>query len=140
MTTGNFSHHIKFNALYLCMDMAEINTAFEELINRRGIHHELGISSVQVRNYRQYLKNGQNISLDLKVSLLQKAGMAVNEDPARYSREDLVNLVKFIYTETVKHDPAYAVDKFLTKRANKGTPAKHVGDEVVKAIKKIKQK
>ena len=54
--------------------------AFEKMINVRGIHEKLGISSDKVRNYRARLKSDQVISLDLMEELLQKAGWVVVQE------------------------------------------------------------
>jgi hypothetical protein len=47
--------------------------AFIQMIQERGIHNKLGISSGQVRFYRNEIKSGK-VSLDKMEDLLQKAG------------------------------------------------------------------
>ena len=70
-----------------------IDKAFQELINQRGIHNKLGITSEKVRQHRYNLNNGQAISTDLKLRLLQKSGW--RQEKQKYPREDLISLIKF---------------------------------------------
>ena len=98
------------------MDIEQIDAAFEAMISERNIHRVLEIDSQNVRNYRQYLKVGQPISLELKISLLRKAGRLPQDEKKEFARKDLVDLVSFVYKEKVQHEPDYAVHKFLLKR------------------------
>jgi hypothetical protein len=55
--------------------------AFEEMINTRGIHNDLGVSQKLVSAYRQHLKNGRHITIDQKFELLNKAGFQLVQEP-----------------------------------------------------------
>lgn len=94
------------------MDAIDIDKAFSDLINTRAIHKVLDTGSSNIRAYRQLLKNGQPISLDLKMKLLKKAGHEL-ADEQKFTRQDLVDLVDFVNKEGVVHEPDYAVHKFL---------------------------
>jgi hypothetical protein len=120
------------------MNLDQINSKFKELVFTYGIHQNLNINSGRVRNYRQYLSKGQRISLDLKIKLLQRAGYTVMSEPG-YTRADLVDLVEFVHKQGTALDPAYAVEKFLTIKANAGTPPEHVGDMLLPVIKRAQQ-
>lgn len=54
--------------------------AFIELINRRGIHHSLGVSQQTIANYRQYLKKGQLITQDTMEEMLRRGGFEVIQE------------------------------------------------------------
>jgi hypothetical protein len=119
------------------MDIEQINKDFADLVNERGIHKKLGIESYHVRTYRQNIKNGQPISLDLKLKLLQKAERLNQEEEKEYTRADLVNLIKWYNAEGMTHEPDYAVHKFLLQKEETG-PAEHINNSVVSVVNKIK--
>ncbi len=55
--------------------------AFEEMINKRGIYNKLGLTKGGVGRMRYDLRNNiNNITLDLKISLLQKAGYKITQN------------------------------------------------------------
>ncbi len=55
--------------------------AFEEMINKRGIYNKLGLTKGGVGRMRYDLRNNiNNITLDLKINLLQKAGYKIVQD------------------------------------------------------------
>lgn len=54
--------------------------AFQTLIRIHAIHKVLGCSSQQVRNYRSRDKKGQ-VSLKMKIELLQRAGFGMVQEP-----------------------------------------------------------
>ena len=102
------------------MDIATINKEFAKLINQRGIHNKLGITSDQVRNYRRYLKEGINVSTDLKVELLRKSGW--RPEATKFTQLDLVALLKYngrVSQSARDKGPEYVVEKWLLSR-NKG--------------------
>lgn len=76
----------------------------------------MGIKAQKVRNYRYYINRDQRISLELKIRLLQKAGVPVMDPEAEYTKADLLDLARMIKREAIEHDPAYAVDKFIIYR------------------------
>jgi hypothetical protein len=93
-----------------------IHTRFRELIFSPGAHKRIGIKASKVRNYRYYLNQGQRISLELKIRLLQKAGVPVMDPEAEYTKEDLLDFARMVRKEAIEHDPAYAVDKFIIRK------------------------
>lgn len=63
------------------MTTPEIKAAFESLISERGVHHKLGLSSEQVRNYRARLKRGESIMDSTMLDVLNRAGkLTLKED------------------------------------------------------------
>lgn len=99
------------------MDTKQIDQAFKEMIHTRGIHEKLGISSQQVRNYRQYLKDGRGVSTDLKIQLLQKAGVYTQEKT--FTKRDLISLLNFYNrTSQAARDmgPEYVIEKWEAKK------------------------
>ncbi len=54
--------------------------AFEKMIAERNIHIKLGVPSGSVRIYRNSLKTGKTVSLDLMEKLLLKAGWIVVQE------------------------------------------------------------
>ena len=118
------------------MDIDKINKDFADLINERAIHKKLGIGSNHVRAYRQNLKNGQPISLDLKLKLLQKAERLNREEGKEYTRRDLVNLIKWYNTQGMTFEPDYAVHKFLLQQ-DETKPAEHINNPIVTVVNKI---
>jgi len=55
--------------------------AFEEMTNKRGIYNKLGLTKGGVGRMRYDLRNNiNNITLDLKISLLQKAGYKITQN------------------------------------------------------------
>lgn len=102
------------------MDTKQIDASFQEMINKRGVHEKLGISSQQVRNYRQYLKDGRGVSTDLKLQLLQKYGIFAQEES--FTRKELISLLNF-YSRTSQaardNGPEYVIEKWKqTKNKN----------------------
>lgn len=52
--------------------------AFEKLISERSVHKKLGIESMQIRTYRNRIKNhNQYPSIELMMELLQKGGFTL---------------------------------------------------------------
>ena len=54
--------------------------AFEIMIAKRGIYKQLGIAKGTVGKIRYDLKHGKTISINQKISLLQKAGFVIIQD------------------------------------------------------------
>jgi hypothetical protein len=99
------------------MNTLEIDKAFEAMINERGVHRRLGISSANVRSMRNKISNGIAISTGTKLKLLQKAG--IRQQDSTYTRKDLVNVLKFyINTSASARELGieYVVDKYLFSR------------------------
>jgi hypothetical protein len=54
---------------------------FNEMINTRGIYKKIGLSEGRVKRMRFDMRAGaDNISMDLKIKLLLKAGYAVVQE------------------------------------------------------------
>jgi hypothetical protein len=99
------------------MNTQEIDKAFEKMINERGVHRRLGISSANVRGMRNKISNGIAVSTGTKLKLLQKAG--IRQEDRTFTRKDLVFILKFyINTSAAARDlgPEYVVDKYLFSR------------------------
>lgn len=98
----------------IAMNIDAIDTAFADLIAKRGVYKDLNITMTHLKQLRYKLKHGQGISTDLKLQLLQRSGW--RQDQAQYTRQDLVSLLKFYErTSQVARDvgPEYVVEKFL---------------------------
>lgn len=54
--------------------------AFCDLIEIRGIHNHLGVSSGMVRSFRDKIKTGKGISIDKMEEMLTKAGYKVIQE------------------------------------------------------------
>ena len=117
------------------MDVAAINELFALMINQRGIHTRLGIDSQKVRNYRQNVKSGKTISLQLQIRLLRKADYLKAEPEKEYTRQDLVDLIKWYNEEKQIHEPDYAVHKWKLQRGQ--GIAEHVNNPAAALAKKI---
>lgn len=75
------------------MNIAAIDTAFKEVINRRGIHKTAGRSLNSVLQLRWRFKHTKNVSYSTKIFYLQKAG--VHMEKYLYTEKDLVSLLNF---------------------------------------------
>jgi hypothetical protein len=120
------------------MNIEEIYNAFSKMIHARNIHRKLGIDSQLVRNYRSNLKQGKSVSLDLKLQLLQKAGISIQEEKKEYTRQDLQDIIEWYNKEGVIHHPDYAVHKYLLQKG-KDIPAEHINNPVAEIAKKLKK-
>ena len=101
------------------MDLEKIEQDFAEMIQQRGIHKKLEVESHNVRAYRQYLKNGTPISLQLKMKLLQKAGYLVSSEEKEFTRKDLQDLIKWYNDQGLTYEPDYAVHKYLLHKRSR---------------------
>lgn len=75
------------------MDTAAIDKAFAELINKRAIYKELGVSAGTIRTWRYNLANDIAISTDTKLQMLQKSGWTPGKQ--KFTRTDMISFVKF---------------------------------------------
>ncbi len=90
-----------------------LDTAFEQVIYQRAIHHTLGISAESVRQYRKRVKDGDNIPTDTKMALLHKSGWRPAEKD--FTRVDLVSLLNFYKTTSQAardNGPEYVIEKW----------------------------
>ena len=95
------------------MSVAEIDKAFAQMIAKRGIHNELGISSSAVTTMRSRLKSGETISTEKKLQLLQKTGWTQSDK--KYDRKDLISFLNFWRTTSQAardQGPEYVIDKW----------------------------
>jgi hypothetical protein len=96
------------------MDTAEIDKKFSELIAKRGVHNLLGIKSSYVTTLRYKMANDIGVSLETKISLLQKSGWRQGDN--NFTRMDLINAVKFALRQGAaakEHGAEYIVEKYL---------------------------
>lgn len=99
------------------MDKKTIDKAFQELIEHRGIHKKLEVSSGLIRTYRYNLQNNISISTDTKLDLLKKSGW--RESEKKFDRKDLVSLLNFWQnTSQSARDkgPEYVIEKWEVKK------------------------
>jgi hypothetical protein len=75
------------------MNLEQINKIFAEVINRPGIYHQLNIPKNNVAQYRWKLKRGIHITVDKKLSVLQRAGY--NMQAFEWTDKDLVDAIRF---------------------------------------------
>ena len=99
------------------MNTDAIEKAFAEMISKKGIDKEIGISYSYLTTLRHKLKHGIAISLEKKIELLQKSGWQQNE--ASYTRKDLVEAIRFALKQgkaAKEHGPEYILEKFLSSK------------------------
>jgi uncharacterized protein YajQ (UPF0234 family) len=106
------------------MTIDSINDAFEKVIIKRGIHnrilhesatpYERRLMSGKIRRYRNSLKQGYPISTKIKIMILQKAGIRMEE--RKFSRSEVVNFVRFFncQSKVAREDIAYVLEKWET--------------------------
>ena len=102
------------------MNIELIHQAFECVVNERGIYHKLKIPKNNVAQYRWKLKRGIHITIDKKLSVLQKAGYRL--EVFEYSDHDLIEVIKFtIKSGQVAKElgPEYILSKYKSLQ-NKG--------------------
>lgn len=90
-----------------------VNREFEKLVQKRGVHNELGVSSEYIRSLRDRLKKNKKIKLDAKLMLLRKSGWTYADK--QYDRHDLFELARLILKsgdDAKILGPGYFVDKF----------------------------
>ena len=95
------------------MNTDTIDKAFATLISGRAIHKQLGETSNYIKQLRFKLKNGINVSTDLKLRLLQKSGWKQSEKT--FNRAQLVDLLKFYKKSsqaTKDHGFEYVIEKW----------------------------
>lgn len=94
-----------------------IDKAFAEMIVKRNVYKDLGITSSSVRTFRYNLKQGIPISLDTKLRLLQKSGWT---QPANtFTRADMISFAKTWHkaNEATKAlGLEYALEKWESKK------------------------
>ena len=102
------------------MNTDEIDKAFKELINERGVHNRLGIDSNKVRQLRTRVNNNtydSPVSLDTKIALLQKSGW--RQSQANYTHADLVAAVKYAIKKSAmakEMGAEYITEQFLKRK------------------------
>lgn len=99
------------------MDLDLLNKDFVKLINQRGVHKKLGITSEYIRSLRHRSKTGSSISMDIKLHLLKKSGW--NYADKIYDRHDAINLVTFVLKsgpDAKSFGAEYLVDKWETSK------------------------
>lgn len=77
------------------MNLKQIDEAFAEVVRRPGIYHQLKVKKNNVAQYRWKLKRGIHITLDKKVSILQRAGF--NMQVFEFTDKDMVDLIRFVF-------------------------------------------
>jgi hypothetical protein len=104
------------------MTIDSINDAFERIIKKRGIHnkmlpesaspYERKLLSGKIRRYRYSLNQGHPISTKIKIMILQRAGVRMEE--RKFSRSDVVNFVRFFscQSKVAREDIAYVLEKW----------------------------
>lgn len=104
------------------MTVESIDKAFEKTIKKRAIHntmlpesassYERKLLSGKIRRYRHSLKKGYAISTKIKIMILQKAGVRMEEK--KFSRTDMVNFVIFFnrQSKVAKEDITYVLEKW----------------------------
>ena len=75
------------------MTPAAIETAFNELINKRGIHNICGRSLNSILQLRYRHRHYGNVSINTKVFFLQKAKWPMEQYV--YTQKDLASLLTF---------------------------------------------
>lgn len=90
-----------------------IDKAFAEVVSRRGVYQLLMVSKNCVAQYRWKLKRNIHITLDKKLSIIQRAGIR-SEHHAEYTHQQVVEIVQFALTcsvHTKTMGPAYVLEK-----------------------------
>lgn len=75
------------------IDIETINEEFNLAIRKRGAAVLLGKSFASLRMLRWRQKHKNDISLDMKLQILQKSGVQIEK--YKYKQEDLVELIKY---------------------------------------------
>jgi hypothetical protein len=75
------------------MNIEKVHTAFKEVISIPGIYHKLGIPKNNLTQYRWKLKRGINITLDKKLSVLQRAGYRL--ESFQFTDSDVISAISF---------------------------------------------
>jgi hypothetical protein len=99
------------------MNLPAIDKAFSEMIHEKGIDEKLGVDRNYVYQLRNKLKKDIGISLETKMDLLKRSGW--KESDAKFTREDLIDLTKFIIRSSAKakeFGPEYLVEKWIAAK------------------------
>lgn len=95
------------------IDEQKIDDLFLKALKRHGAAKELGISVTYKSSLLYKQKNGQRISLDVKVKILKRAGLL--PDGVFFSRADVISIINFtIRTSQAARDfgAAYVLEKW----------------------------
>jgi hypothetical protein len=104
------------------MTINSINDAFERIIKKRGIHnkmlhesaspYERKLLSGKIRRYRHSLKRGYGISIKIKIMILQKVRVRMEE--RKFSRSEMVDFISFFnrQSKVAKEDIVYVLEKW----------------------------
>lgn len=76
------------------MNIEKVHSAFKEVIAIPGIYHKLNIPKNNIAQYRWKLKRNINITLNKKLSVLQRAGYRL--ESFQWSDKDVVEAIKFV--------------------------------------------
>lgn len=87
-------------ATFEAMNVDVIDKAFQQMINEKGIEAKLGVERNYVYQLRNKVKNNIGITTDTKLDLLKKSGW--KESSARYTREDLIDAIRFTLKQGAK--------------------------------------
>lgn len=99
------------------MNVTIIDTEFAKYIAKPGIYQQMKITHQHQKLLRYHLRKGVPISLNKKLTLLQRAGW--RQDQFQYTHEDLVAALKFSLQcaqSTRNMGAEYLAEKWLAQK------------------------